>query len=284
MRVNKILIEQKLKEFLYEDCRFMDVSSEFIPEKSISSAKIIAKSKGFVSGLEVIKILFELLDVSVQLKKEEGDIVSPGEVILELEGSTKQILLGERVGLNILTLMSSITTSTKKFTEIIQKSQKNVKIACTRKTTPGLRIFEKLAVQIGGGDTHRYSLDDMILLKDTHLKYYNGNIEKMLIDVKKYASFSKKIEVEIEKVEDVIPAVEYGADIVMLDNMAPEDVKSAIQLLQKNNMRDFVLIEISGGITIENIKQYLEMEPNIISTSALTLIPTEKVDLSLKFK
>lgn len=282
--MNKVLIEKKLKEFLNEDCHFKDVSSEFIPDTSSSFARIIAKSNGYVSGLDVIKILFQLLDVSAHLQKDDGDKISAGEILMELEGNTRQILLGERVGLNILTLMSSITTTTKKFTEIIKESQKKVKIACTRKTTPGLRIFEKLAVQMGGGDTHRYSLDDMILLKDTHLKYYNGNIEKLLIDVKKQASFSKKIELEIEKVKDVIPAAENGADIVMLDNMSPEQVKNAIQLLEKNNLRNDVQIEISGGITIENLEKYLESEPDIISTSELTLIPSQKVDLSLRFE
>jgi nicotinate-nucleotide pyrophosphorylase (carboxylating) len=259
------------------------VTSEFIPEDSFTSAKIIAKSSGYISGLEVIKILFQLLGVSVSLEKKEGEPIQEGDKLLDLKGDTRAILLGERVGLNLLTLMSSITTTTKKFTNIIEKSQNKVKIACTRKTTPGLRVFEKYAVEIGGGDTHRYSLDDMILLKDTHLKYYNGNIKKLLEDVKNQASFSKKIELEIEKVEDVIPAVKYGADIVMLDNMTPEQVKNAIELLKENNMRSQVQIEISGGITIENIERYLTTKPDIISTSELTLIPSEKVDLSLRF-
>ena len=182
--------------------------------------------------------------------------------------------------------MSSITTTTRKYVEIIKKAGKNVKIACTRKTLPGLRIFEKKAVYLAGdlADTHRFSLDDMILLKDTHLKYYNGDIEKLLRDVKKKASFSKKIEIEIENVDDVLIAAKNGADIIMLDNMNPDQVKLAIELLKNNNLRKKVLIEVSGGINLENINAYLAQEaPDIISSSELTQFPSEQVDLSLRF-
>lgn len=283
MKLNKIVIEEKLRRFLEEDCRFKDVSSEFIPEGSVISAKVIAKSKGYISGLEVIKILFRMLDVNVQIKKKDGSKIKKGDTLIKLEGKAHQILLGERVGLNLLTLMSSITTSTKKFTKIIAKLGKEVKIACTRKTTPGLRVFEKYAVEVGGGDTHRYSLDEMILLKDTHLKYYEGDIQKMIREVKKRASFSKKIEIELEKIDDVLIAAKEGVDIIMLDNMAPEEVKTSINLLNQQKLRESVLIEVSGGITINNIKEYLNAEPDIISTSEITLLPIEKVDLSLRF-
>ena len=163
MTYNRIIIERKLREFLEEDCNYMDVSSKFIPEDSISSAKIIAKSKGFVSGLEELKFLYEILNVKVTLKKRDGDELEKGDVIAEINGKTRAILLGERVSLNLITHMSSITSTVKKFVEIIQDSRKDVKIACTRKTIPNLRIFEKKAVELGGGDTHRYSLDDKTL-------------------------------------------------------------------------------------------------------------------------
>ncbi|MHA1194318.1 MAG: nicotinate-nucleotide diphosphorylase, partial [Promethearchaeota archaeon] len=148
---------------------------------------------------------------------------------------------------------------------------------------PGLRIFEKKAVFLGGGETHRFSLDDMILLKDTHLKYYDGNIEKMMIEIKKSASFTKKIEIEIERVEDVLTAVKFGADIIMLDNMSPDQVEDAISTLKKNKVRGMVIIEISGGITLDNIVDYVIAEPDIISSSELTQFPSEKVDISLRF-
>ena len=180
--------------------------------------------------------------------------------------------------------MSGITTTTKFFVAKIKESGKNVRIAGTRKTVPGLRIFDKKAIELGGGETHRFSLDDMILLKDTHLRYYKGNISKLLEDVKKRASFSKKIEIEIENVKDIVVAAENGADIVMCDNMTPEQVKEAIQLLKDNNLREKVLIEVSGGITIDNLIDYCQAEPDIISTSELTQNPIEKVDLSLRFE
>jgi len=276
-------LEKKLKEYIEEDCQFQDVSSSFIPEDAVSSAKIIAKSDGYISGLVELEILFDILEVQINIKKKDGDTVKKGDIIAELKGNTRKILIGERLGLNLLTHMSAITTITKKFDNIIKKSGKNVRIAATRKTIPGLRIFEKRAVELGGGDSHRFSLDDMILLKDTHLRYYSGDIVKLLKDVKKKASFSKKIGIEIEKIEDVLLAAKNGADIIMLDNMDPVKVENAIKLLKKEGLRDKVIIEVSGGITKENIVDYLIAEPDIISTSELTQFPTEKVDISLRF-
>ena len=284
MSYNRVIIEKKLKKFLAEDSAYKDVSSEFIPKEAQSSAKIIAKSNGYISGLEELKILYEYLKVDIVLKKKDGDAIKKGDIIAKLMGSTRNIVFGERVGLNLITHMSAITSTTREFVNKIKSTGKQTRIACTRKTTPGLRIFDKKAVELGGGEVHRFSLDDMILLKDTHLRFYNGDIRKLLLDVKQKASFSKKIEIEIEKVEDILIAVENGANIVMLDNMKPEEVKSAISLLEKNNLRDKVTIEISGGITINNILDYLDSEPDIISTSQLTQFPIIHVDLSLRFE
>lgn len=286
MRLNKIIIKEKLKDFLEEDCRFKDVSSEFIPSDSKAKAKIIAKSSGYISGLEILSILFQMLDVKIQLLKDDGERFTNGDIIANIQGLARNILIGERVGLNLLTIMSSITTTTRKFVDLSNKYGGKTKIACTRKTTPGLRIFEKMAVELGGGDTHRYSLDDMILLKDTHLRYFKGDIEKLLRDVKKKASFSKKVEIEIEEVKDVTIAAKSGADIIMCDNMNPQQVKDSIDRLEKANLRkkERPLIEVSGGITLDNIEDYLEAYPDIISTSDLTIFPSQKVDLSLKFE
>ncbi|MFX1314512.1 MAG: carboxylating nicotinate-nucleotide diphosphorylase [Promethearchaeota archaeon] len=283
MSYNKIIIEQKIKEFLREDCSYLDVSSKFISEEAQASAKIFVKSEGFVSGLEELTILYDLLNISTHLLKKDGDEVDKGDIVVELKGKTKDILFGERVALNLITHMSSITTTVKSFVKVIRNSGKNVKIACTRKTIPGMRIFEKKAVELGGGDSHRFSLSDMILLKDTHLKHYNGDVKNLLKSVKKSASFTKKIEIEVEKVEDVLIAAENGADIIMLDNMSPDMVLDAISLLQKNNLRESVIIEISGGINSDNIIDYLIAEPDIISTGDLTQFPFQKMDFSLRF-
>jgi len=283
MTFNKIIIEKKIREFLEEDCSFCDISSEFILNEKKTSAKIVAKSSGYVSGLEEIKVVYDILGVDLQLKKKDGKRVEKGETIVLLEGFPRDILLGERVALNLLTHMSAITTSTRFYVDKIKKLGKKTRIACTRKTLPGLRIFEKKAVVLGGGDTHRFSLDDMILLKDTHLRYYDGNVEKLLLDVKANASFSKKIEVELEKVEDVLIAAQNEADIIMLDNMDPDKAKEAINLLTENGLRKKVLIEISGGVDKENLEDYLKCEPDIISTSKITLFPPRNVDFSLRF-
>ena len=282
MSYNRIIIEKKLKEFIIEDNSFVDVSSKSIPTKSISHAKIIAKSDGYISGLEELEILFQILKVDVTFKKEDGDQIQNGDIIAELYGKTKDILLGERVGLNLLCHMSAITTTTRKFVKLIEESGKGVKIACTRKTLPGLRLFEKKAVEIGKGDTHRFNLDDMVLLKSTHLKFYNGNVAELLKNMKLKVSFTKKIEIEVEKVDDVIIAVKNGADIIMLDNMNPDKVQDVINMLKQQNLRDQVIIEVSGNITQDNIVDYLISEPDIISTSILTQKPTEFVDLSLQ--
>jgi len=282
MSYNRILIEKKLKNFLIEDNSFVDISSKSIPTKSISQAKIIAKSDGYISGLEELEILFQILKVDITFKKEDGDQIQNGDIIAELYGKTKDILLGERVGLNLLCHMSAITTTTRKFVKIIEESGKGVKIACTRKTLPGLRLFEKKAVEIGKGDTHRFNLDDMVLLKSTHLKFYNGDVAELLRNIKLKVSFTKKIEIEVEKIEDVVIAVINGADIIMLDNMNPDKVQDAINLLKQKKLRDQVIIEVSGNITQDNIVDYLISEPDIISTSILTQKPTEFVDLSLQ--
>jgi len=279
---NRFIIQRKLKEFIEEDCNYADVSSSIIPDYAETSAKIIAKSSGYISGLEELTMLFDLLNVSMIFKKKDGEGFNKGDIIAELKGKIKDILLGERVGLNLITHMSAITSTTKKFVEIIKNTGKNVKIACTRKTTPGVRIFEKKAVEIGGGDTHRFSLDEF-LLKDTHLRYYKGDVEKILKDVNKIASFTKKIEIEIEKVEDVLVAAKNGADIIMMDNFSPDQVEDAINLLKQNNLRDNVIIEVSGGIYPENIVDYLLSEPDVISSGQLTQFPSEQVDFSLRF-
>ena len=283
MSYNRILIKEKLKKFLIEDNSFIDVSSKVIPKESVSSATIIAKSDGYLSGLEELGILYQLLKVNVTSNKEDGDQIYKGDIVAKIDGESRNILLGERVGLNLMSHMSAITTTTRKFVKIIDDSGKNVKIACTRKTLPGLRLFEKKAVDLGGGDTHRFSLDDMVLLKSTHLKFYKGNIVKLLKDVRSRVSFTKKIEIEIEKVNDVLIAVKNKADIIMLDNMNPDKVQDAISLLKQEKLRNQVIIEVSGNITTENIFDYLISEPDVISTSVLTQKPTEFVDYSLRF-
>jgi nicotinate-nucleotide pyrophosphorylase (carboxylating) len=281
MGFNKLIIERKIREFLEEDCNFTDVSSHFIPFDSKSSAKIIAKSDGYISGLEELAILFTILKIEYDFKKKDGEEFKKDEIVVELRGNTRNILIGERVGLNLISHMSAITTTTREYINIVKASGKNVKIAATRKTIPGLRIFEKKAVILGGGESHRFSLDDMILLKDTHLEFYNKDVKKLLTEVSEKASFTKKVEIEIESVKDVLIAARNGADIIMLDNMSPDQVEDAISILSNNNLRDKVIVDVSGGINKENIVDYILAEPDIISIGNLTYAPFKQVDLSL---
>lgn len=283
MTYNRFIIERKLKEFLEEDCNFKDVTSSIISNDAEISAKILVKSQGYISGLEELKILFNLLNISSEFLKRDGQYVESGDIVVNLKGKVKDILLGERIGLNLITHMSAITSITRKYINIIKDSGKSVKIACTRKTMPGLRIFDKKAVEVAGGDTHRFNLDDMILLKDTHLKYYNGDVAKLLKDTRKIASFTKKIEIEIEKVEDVLIAAKNGADIIMLDNFTPDEVEDAISLLKNNNLRNKLIIEVSGGINEENLLDYVIAEPDIISLGLITQKYTQFIDFSLRF-
>ena len=243
----------------------------------------MTKSDGYVCGLEELKIIYEILKVKIDLKKKDGDFVKNGDILAYLEGKTQEILIGERTALNLLTHMSAITNTTRKYVEIVKNTGKIVKIACTRKTLPGLRIFEKKAVLLGGGESHRFSLDDMVLLKDTHLKFFNGNIKEMINKIKNQVSFTKKIEIEVEKVDDVLIAAKSGVDIIMLDNMSPDEVKDAIRILKENDFRERVLVEVSGGINLNNVVDYILAEPDIISSSEITQFPSEKVDISLRF-
>jgi nicotinate-nucleotide pyrophosphorylase (carboxylating) len=284
MNYNTLIIEKKLREFLLEDCSYNDVSSTVIPKNAQTSAKIVAKSAGYISGLEILKVLFgKILNLIINILKEDGEEVSEGDVIAELKGNTRDILLGERTGLNVLTRMSAITSTSRKFVKLIKDSGKNVKIACTRKTTPGVRIFEKMAAEIGLADVHRFSLDDMILLKDTHLRFFEDDVEKLLKAIKEKVSFTKKIEIEVETVKDALIAAKYGADIIMLDNFNPDMVEDTINSLKKYDLRNKVIIEVSGGITPENVVDYLLAEPDVISSGFLTQFPSEKVDFSLRF-
>ncbi len=281
--MNKIIIRKKIQEFLEEDCLFQDVSSEIIPENKEIKAQIIAKSSGYVSGLKEIDILFEFLNVKITLFKKDGDKVVENDIICVLSGNAHDILFGERTSLNLLTRMSAITSSTRDLVNITKKLNKYIKIACTRKTTPYFRIFEKRAVKLGGGETHRWNLDDMILIKDTHLKYFSGDIKKILKKVRNLASFTKKIEIEVENIEDVLIAARNGADIIMLDNMKPAEIEEAIKALEMEGLREKVLLEASGSINKENIEEYVKTGVDIISLGTLTQFPHKQVDFSLKF-
>jgi nicotinate-nucleotide pyrophosphorylase (carboxylating) len=256
-------------------------------ENKKAKAKIVAKSSGIICGVNEIQLLFETVGVETSEAIKDGHKVEKGTVIMRLTGNIQEILMVERTALNILMRMSAIATSTADLVSKIKKVNENARLAATRKTTPGFRWFEKKAVMVGGGDPHRWKLDDMVLIKDTHLDVCNHKIDVLLQKAKNKTSFSKKIEIEVENNEDAIAAATNGADIIMLDNMNPEKVQLVIKNIKEytsKNKKIMPLIEVSGNLTDQNIIDYAKSGVDILSTSQITMFPHLKVDISLKIE
>ncbi len=272
------LLKKRLLRYLEEDVGYGDLSSGLIPLEEQGKARILAKSEGIIAGLLEAKLLFKSLGLKIETLKEDGQKVKPSEVVLTIEGNLRDILMAERTALNFLMKLSSIATSTGNLVQKIRAEGYKTRIAATRKVTPGFGWFEKKAAYYGGGDTHRWNLSDMVLLKDTHRKYFDEDPEKMLQNVKKQTSFSKKIEIEIEDPQAVEQAVKNGADIVMLDNMTPKQITG----IMNNLCSKGVIFEASGNITHDNIVDYARSGIDVISTSQTILSPHISVDYSLK--
>lgn len=279
--IPKPILLQKLRNFLGEDIGYGDITSGIIPYAEEGKAKIFAKSSGIVAGIEEARHLFSDNGINVDSKCEDGDKIEKGVIIMELEGNLRHILMVERTALNFLMKLSSIATSTADFVKVVRKQGLKTIIAATRKTTPGFSYFEKKAVYLGGGDPHRWNLSDMVLLKDTHLKFYNRNIKQLMDKAHQQVSFSKKIELEIENPLDVPLAISQGVDIIMLDNMTPQEITTVIATVKPSSN---IIFEASGNITKENILEYAKSGVDIISSSAIIFHPHKHVDFSLRLK
>ena len=255
-----------LLRFLEEDVPFGDVTSEaVIPENLEAEAVIISKQDGVIAGLEEAKALFEHFGVKVELKAKDGDEVKKGTVVIKLKGNARKILLVERTALNIMGRMSGIATQTRKLVEKIRTVSPKVRVAGTRKTL--LKPLDKKAILIGNGEPHRFSLSDAILIKDNHLALVP--LEEAIKRAKTFSVY-KIVEVEVESLEDALKAAKAGADVIMLDNMTPEQIKEVLEALKREGLRDKVKIEVSGGITEENIGDYAKLDIDVISLGALT--------------
>ena len=255
-----------LLRFLEEDVPFGDVTSEaVIPENLEAEAVIISKQDGVIAGLEEAKALFEHFGVKVELKAKDGDEVKKGTVVTKLKGNARKILLVERTALNIMGRMSGIATQTRKLVEKIRIVSPKVRVAGTRKTL--LKPLDKKAILIGNGEPHRFSLSDAILIKDNHLALVP--LEEAIKRAKTFSVY-KIVEVEVESLEDALKAAKAGADVIMLDNMTPEQIKEVLEALKHEGFRDKVKIEVSGGITEENIQDYAKLDIDVISLGALT--------------
>ncbi len=258
-----------------------DVTAQaLIPPNLTVNAVVIAKEDGVAAGIEEVTILAEYLGLKVKAKVADGDAVKNKQVLMEISGNAQTILSAERTMLNLLSRMSGIATATRTLTEKIKKAGFKTKIAATRKSAPGLLYFDKKAVVIGGGDPHRLHLDDMVLIKDNHVAIV-GSPEEAVKKAKANVSFAKKIEVEVTKVSDVLKVAQAGADAILLDNFSVEQVKEAVDLLEKAGFLGKVVLEASGGITAEDILDYAAAKVDVISMGQLTH-SVKALDISLE--
>ena len=261
----KMQADQLIRMALQEDITSEDVSTNAVmPTATKGTVDLIAKEDGVVAGLEIYARVFTILDekTEIDLHCKDGDEVKKGELMATVTGDIRVLLSGERVALNYLQRMSGIATYTRQVAKLLEGS--NVTLLDTRKTTPNCRVFEKYAVRVGGGHNHRYNLSDGVLLKDNHIGAA-GSVAKAVKMAKAYAPFVRKIEIEVETLDQVKEAVEAGADIIMLDNMTPEVMKQAVELIDGRAQT-----ECSGNITKENIQKIREIGVDFVSSGALT--------------
>ena len=275
------IVEEKLRRMLAEDIGEGDITTALIvPAGTIAKAEVRCEEPGVAAGIEEAAILLESLGLNVQASLKDGDEIKADQVIMKISGDARTILSVERTVLNLLSRMSGIATTTRQLVRKIQRAKLKTKVACTRKTAPGLQYFDKKAVFIGGGDTHRLHLDDMILIKDNHITIA-GSLQKAVRDAKERASFSKKIEIEVTSPAEALEAAKAGADMVMLDNFSPEQIKKAIALLKEKKMYEKILLEASGGITKENVMSFASTGVNAVSLGEITS-SSKALDISLE--
>jgi len=261
-------LNELIREWLAEDLGIGDITSAAtIPADHESIGIIHMKDSGVVAGLPVAEAVFRLVDDRLKFRAlvSDGTRVSPGDVIARVHGNTRSILSGERLALNLLQRMSGIATKTDEF--VSQISGMNVRLVDTRKTTPGHRMLEKYAVRVGGGYNHRYGLSDAVMIKDNHIKAAGG-IGQAIRAARQAIPHTMKIEVETESLEQVQEAVEAGADIIMLDNMMIPMMEEAVRYIKSR--APHVIVEASGGVTLQTVRQIASTGVDVISVGGLT--------------
>ena len=267
--MNKITMtlqaDHLIREALKEDISSEDVSTNAVMKDYVKGqVDLICKQDGIIAGLDVFRRVFELLNENTEAEFfcKDGDKVKCGQLMGSVTGDIRVLLSGERVALSYLHRMSGIATYTHSVAELLKGSR--TKLLDTRKTTPNMRIFEKYAVRVGGGYNHRYNLSDGVLLKDNHIGAA-GSVARAVALAREYAPFVRKIEIEVENLDMVKEAVEAGADIIMLDNMTPDEMKEAVRIIDGR-----AETECSGNVTKENIARLTEIGVDYISSGALT--------------
>ena len=262
-------LDSEIERFLNEDISNGDITSDlFIDATSISNAEILSREPGILSGRSEITQIFNHFNIESNWLFQDGNSFSDNSQIVKLNGLSKSILLSERVSLNLLGHMSGIATSTNNAVKITKQISPHTNISATRKTLPGLRKYEKYSVIVGGGLPHRYDLNEMILSKDNHSKLIN-NLQKSISSVRNQIGSSKKIELEVDSLESAMKAINLDIDIILLDNMQPEDILKFMNKI-KSISQKIPLTEASGGITMSNLQNYASTGVDIISMGALT--------------
>jgi nicotinate-nucleotide pyrophosphorylase (carboxylating) len=273
--MNKLKLRLLLEQFFLEDIGDRDVTSQIFGNAKVGRVVFIAKETGVFCGEDIIRTGYALLDPAIRadVKAADGARIEEGQVIAEAHGPIGELLKGERVILNLVQRLSGIATITS--IAVAQLQGTGAKVCDTRKTTPGLRMLEKYAVRCGGGINHRYGLYDGAMLKDNHIAFA-GSIQKAVAAVRKSAGHMVKIEVETETKEQVIEAVKAKADVIMFDNRTPGEIREWIALVPEE-----IITEASGGITMENLRDYGETGVDYISLGFLTHSATA-LDISVK--
>ena len=265
--------KKQLLQFLAEDIGKGDITSALLTKKKIS-VKIISREKGIIAGSKYAKEIFKLKGCEAKILIKDGSKIKPNQTIMKITGNASKILTCERTALNIITRMSGIATQTN---QLVKKIPNKTKLYATRKTAPGLRYFDKEAVEIGGGKKHRLRLDEMVMIKDNHIA-----VEKSLLSlIKKTKKKYKKFEVEVENTQDAVLAAQEGATIIMLDNFSPIQIIKTIKILKNKKLRKKVLLEASGGINSKNISKYGKTGVDIISIGSITN-SVKGIDVSLE--
>jgi nicotinate-nucleotide pyrophosphorylase (carboxylating) len=277
-------LRESLIRFLREDVGQGDLTSEYVVDKDLkSSSFIICKSElAVVAGLEEAQIIFDMCKCDSKVQVKDGDVVKNGCKVMTIKGRTRSILKAERTALNLIMRMSGIATDTKKFVDIVRTVSKDIRITGTRKTAPGLRFFDKKSIELGGGYAHRNTLDEMILIKDNHLAVTNS-IREAISMARQKVGKNIMIECEVSDTKSSVEAIKSGADIIMLDNFSPQQAQETISYLKKFDLRKKILVEISGGVNLSNIKEYAYALPDMISVGSLTH-SSKSVDFSMEME
>lgn len=273
--LNKISVEEIIRRAILEDISGIDNTNDYLigaEEESIASLSF--KQRGILSGSDVFKWVFEMLDseVRVEFNRHDGEVVEHGEQVAELRGKALSILKGERVALNFLQRMSGIATLSNQYASMVEGM--GVRVVDTRKTTPGLRLLEKYAVKTGGCYNHRYNLSDAIMIKDNHIRAV-GSIGEAVKRARRDAPHTIRIEVEVETFEQLDEAIDSKADIIMLDNMSIGDMEKAVAIIGGR-----AIVEASGNVSLENIVEIAGTGVDVISVGALTH-SAKSADISL---